>query len=191
MTLGQRLRQARLQAGFTQEELADKLCVSRQAVTKWELDRGTPDIANLQSIARLFDVSVDSLLATDQDGPTGAVVRQSIDLSQFHRGGKARSASDAAVRAAYPQATAIRPLIRRKKMRRIENVLDFIISPGIFQVVDSMRDLSAWYLVSLKGRNLIVNVTESFIESRQLDGAFTGSRRVIGDQVFRKAAYSL
>ncbi|MDR0435634.1 MAG: helix-turn-helix domain-containing protein [Propionibacteriaceae bacterium] len=191
MTLGQKLRQARVQAGFTQEELADKLCVSRQAVTKWESDRGTPDIANLQSIARLFDVNMDSLLATGWDGPTGEVVRQSIDLSQFHRGGRARSASDAAVLATYPQATAIRPLVRRKRLRWFEVVLEIITQAGIFQVADSLRDLSAWYLVSLEQRRLLVNVTDSFIESRELSGGFPGPRIVVGDRIFWKATYSL
>lgn len=36
MTLGQKLKEARREVGFTQEQLAEKLCVSRQAVTKWE-----------------------------------------------------------------------------------------------------------------------------------------------------------
>lgn len=46
MTLGEKLKCARRGAGFSQEQLAEKLCVSRQAVTKWESDKGMPDVGN-------------------------------------------------------------------------------------------------------------------------------------------------
>ena len=44
MTLGMKLKQARMDAGLTQEQLAGKLMVSRQAITKWESDKGMPDV---------------------------------------------------------------------------------------------------------------------------------------------------
>ena len=50
MTFGEKLKNARQQAGFSQEELAGKLCVSRSAVAKWETDKGLPDIENLKAI---------------------------------------------------------------------------------------------------------------------------------------------
>jgi transcriptional regulator with XRE-family HTH domain len=62
LTLGEKIKGFRTRAGLSQEQLAEKLCVSRQAITKWENDRGIPDINNLQSIANLFDVSIDSLV---------------------------------------------------------------------------------------------------------------------------------
>jgi len=42
MTLGEKLRQARKDNGLSQEQLAEKLCVSRSAVAKWETDKGLP-----------------------------------------------------------------------------------------------------------------------------------------------------
>lgn len=50
MTLGEKIKEARKQAGLTQEQVAEKLMVSRQAVTKWETDKGIPDIENLKNI---------------------------------------------------------------------------------------------------------------------------------------------
>lgn len=52
MTFGEKLRKARLEAGYTQEELASKLIISRAAVAKWESDRGMPDVKNLKGACR-------------------------------------------------------------------------------------------------------------------------------------------
>ena len=55
MTIGEKIREARKSAGLTQEQMADKLMVSRQAITKWESDRGIPDVSNLlDRYANLF-----------------------------------------------------------------------------------------------------------------------------------------
>lgn len=62
-TLGKRIASLRKKADMTQEELAEKLEVSPQAVSKWENDMSCPDIMLLPAIARLFDVSTDTLLS--------------------------------------------------------------------------------------------------------------------------------
>ena len=54
MIFPEKLQLIRKSKGFTQEELADALNVSRQAVAKWESGQGYPDIANLISISKLF-----------------------------------------------------------------------------------------------------------------------------------------
>lgn len=66
MTFAEKLKSIRKQAGFSQEKLAEKIGVSRQAVTKWETDTGIPDIENIMAIASLFDVSVDDLLSNER-----------------------------------------------------------------------------------------------------------------------------
>ncbi|MCM1039342.1 MAG: helix-turn-helix domain-containing protein [Ruminococcus sp.] len=63
MTFAEKLRSLRKQAGMSQENLAEKLGVSRQAVTKWETDAGIPDIENIVAVSELFGVSIDELLA--------------------------------------------------------------------------------------------------------------------------------
>lgn len=65
MTFENMLRTYRKQLGLSQEKMAEKINVSRQAITKWESGKGMPDIMNLKSIADLFQVSVDELLSTE------------------------------------------------------------------------------------------------------------------------------
>ncbi|MCQ2485999.1 MAG: helix-turn-helix domain-containing protein [Clostridia bacterium] len=61
-SLGQRIRAARESAGFTQENLAEAVGVSRTAVARWESDDIEPKLQNLILIAELLHVSTDSLL---------------------------------------------------------------------------------------------------------------------------------
>ena len=67
MTLGNKIQKLRKQKGMSQEKLAEELGVSRQAVSKWELDAALPDIGNIVAISRLFDVTTDYLLKDEQD----------------------------------------------------------------------------------------------------------------------------
>ena len=79
MTFGEKLKKARQQAGYTQEELSNIMTVSRAAVAKWESDRGMPDVSNLKRIAAILDVSVDYLL--DEGVPMYLnVTKKPIDL---------------------------------------------------------------------------------------------------------------
>lgn len=68
--LSEKLKQLRKQAKLSQEQLAGKLNVSRQAVTKWETGSGFPDIGNLSALAALFRISLDELLETNPPIPT-------------------------------------------------------------------------------------------------------------------------
>lgn len=66
-TLGKRIGMLRRQKGLKQDELADKLGVSPQAVSKWENDQTCPDISLLPELARILEVSVDELLSGKQE----------------------------------------------------------------------------------------------------------------------------
>lgn len=68
MTLGQKLKELRSLKGLTQKELADKLHVSFQTVSKWENGENEPDIATLKELAALFNCSVDYLVGSEQEG---------------------------------------------------------------------------------------------------------------------------
>ncbi len=61
MTLKDKLYKLRRDKGYSQEELAEKLDVSRQAVSKWERGESSPDTNNLIRIAKLYDIPVDEL----------------------------------------------------------------------------------------------------------------------------------
>jgi transcriptional regulator with XRE-family HTH domain len=66
MELHEKLQQLRKQKGLTQEELAEKLYVSRTAISKWESGRGYPSIDSLKAIAKFFSISIDILLSGDE-----------------------------------------------------------------------------------------------------------------------------
>jgi transcriptional regulator with XRE-family HTH domain len=66
MEFNQKLQELRKQKGLTQEELAEKLYVSRTAISKWESGRGYPNIESLKTIAKFFSVTLDELLSTDE-----------------------------------------------------------------------------------------------------------------------------
>jgi len=62
MTLGEKLQRLRADAGMSQEDLAERLGVSRQAISKWELDKTVPDVKYIVELSDLFRVSTDYLL---------------------------------------------------------------------------------------------------------------------------------
>ena len=66
MTLAEKLKSIRKQAGMSQEQLAERLGVSRQAVTKWETDAGIHDVENVMALSALFDISIDELLSNEK-----------------------------------------------------------------------------------------------------------------------------
>lgn len=68
--ISMRIRELRKQAKLSQEMMAEKIEVSRQAITKWETGLGVPDIENLVAIADLFKLSLDELMGRDIDHET-------------------------------------------------------------------------------------------------------------------------
>lgn len=65
--IANRLQQLRKEKGYSQEELAEKLGISRQAVSKWERAESSPDTDNLICLAKLYNISLDELLKTEDD----------------------------------------------------------------------------------------------------------------------------
>lgn len=62
MNMADRIQYLRKQKGFSQEELADKVGVSRQAVSKWESEQSTPDLKNIITMSELFETTTDYIL---------------------------------------------------------------------------------------------------------------------------------
>ena len=65
-TMGKRIAANRKRLGLTQEQMAEKLGVTAQAVSKWENDQSCPDIAMIPRLAELFGVSTDELLGVER-----------------------------------------------------------------------------------------------------------------------------
>ena len=74
MTLGQNIQAARKARGLSQEALAEKVGVSRQALGKWEKDTALPGLDNLQALAAELGVGVDALLGAEQADPAAPAV---------------------------------------------------------------------------------------------------------------------
>lgn len=72
MTFAQVLTRLRREKGLSQEQLADLMDVSRQAVSKWEAEQSMPDLPRLVALAELFGVSLDALVRPDHAGAAAA-----------------------------------------------------------------------------------------------------------------------
>lgn len=66
MTLGETIQYYRKRASLSQEALAERVGVSRQAVSKWELDEATPEVAKLKALADAFGITADQLLSGEK-----------------------------------------------------------------------------------------------------------------------------
>ncbi|MBS4207070.1 helix-turn-helix transcriptional regulator [Bacillus sp. FJAT-50079] len=67
MNFAEKLKKERKEKGWSQEELAEKLFVSRQSVSKWENGQNYPSIEIIINISDLFDVTIDELLRSDEE----------------------------------------------------------------------------------------------------------------------------
>ena len=66
MEIGKKLKNARIEAGLTQEKAAEKIEVSRQTISNWENEKSYPDIISVIALSDLYSVSLDELLKGDQ-----------------------------------------------------------------------------------------------------------------------------
>ncbi len=196
MTLADKLKEARKNAGLSQTELAEKLCVSRQAVTKWETGKGIPDVENLKVLSQVLDVSIDYLL-DEGEALEKTVIKEQINLNDYVKEGKLRSKKDAVVYTKYPDAD-ITPLLAKKKSTKGQkvfgNLLGFLTDApfGTDEVFNQIADAhNAYYLVQQDGRQIFVTVTEDFIESKVLVKEITGNKFEIGDYKYRRANYKV
>lgn len=185
MTLGEKLKEARKQAGLSQEQFAEKLSVSRSAVAKWETDKGIPDVGNLKIISEVLNVSVDYLLDDGQKAEK-TVLREAIDLNQYGKGRK-KVKKDKVVREKYPDAeicTLMADLKLTKGEKIVDNALGFLTDApfGIPQFLNQVKNLDKeYYLVEQKERQFLVIVSDEMIESRELVQKQYAKQFEIGD----------
>lgn len=166
MTLGEKIREARRKCGFSQEQLAEKMSVSRSAVAKWETDKGLPDVGNLRILARLLNVSIDHLLDEGQ-AADAAVIRERYDLEAYGYG-CSRVKKDRMVLEKYPDA-AVYPLLARQDPACTELPAESG-SACRAGAADRFRQTDrSFYLLEKEGRRFLVTVTDTFVETRPLE----------------------
>ena len=192
MTLGEKLKSARKSAGLTQEQLAEKLLVSRQAITKWEADKGMPDIENLKQLSKLLNISIDYLLDSGEAIDL-SVMREEINLDNYTytrkikgRWSKKAGKKDMIVMEKYPNAE-IHGLLGKQILTKGEKIMDNAIgfltdAPfGIPEVLNGIKNIDKeFYLVNQSDKQFFVIVTDEFIESRQLAEKITDKKFSIG-----------
>ena len=195
MSIGEKIRIQRKQAGLSQEQLAEKLNVSRQAITKWETDKGIPDVDNLKILSKLLNVSIDYLL-DDGESIDELVMRETYNLEEYGKGSKGKR-KDRAVRDKFPDAE-IHTLFGEQKLTKgekvIDNTLGFLFEApfGIPGLINSVKNMDKqFYLVEKDGKQFFVTVTDEFIETRQLAKRVNGKKIEIGNWKFTKCEYEV
>ena len=193
MTFGEKLKNARKNAGLSQEQLAEKLCVSRAAVAKWETDKGLPDIMNLKAISRLLDISIDALLDGGQNTDL-SVIKEAIDLKSIPITGRARSAWDAAVLRRFPDADSIIQVALIHQLNKIEWWADFLTC-GLYTMIWGISHWKTWtghyYLVDRGGQQFFVTVNDDFIISTSLAAKITKNKFYIGDRQYIRIRHQI
>lgn len=167
MKTSEKIKELRSERGWSQEQMAEKLSVSRQAITKWETGAGTPDIENLAAIAQLFGVSTDVLIfgkdPAGETAPSRFESATSVDIVEEKRYDiKVGCARSVAVRAAESEKAVVR------------------------LAADSIADLERAFKVVLdtEGRNFDIDVTSTGIVADAL------ARQELDVTIELPAAYS-
>lgn len=188
MTLGEKIREARRKCGFSQEQLAEKMSVSRSAIAKWETDKGLPDVGNLKMLARLLNASVDQLL-DEADATDTAVIRENYNLAAYGYG-CGRVKKDRVVREKYPDAT-IYPLLGRQEPEKLEPPSDHTPDCRTSPIDRLKQTDKSFYLIEKENRQFLVTVTDIFVETRSLDGPVQGNQFRIDGWDFIKCNYEV
>ena len=195
MTLGEKIKDARKQCGLSQEQLAEKMSVSRSAIAKWETDKGLPDIDNLKALAGFLNVSVDYLL-DDEERIDELVTREAYDLASYGKGSKKKK-KDRVIREKFPDAeihTLLGNLRLTKSEKVIDNLLGFFTDApfGTPDLINSFKNMDKeFYLMARAGNQFLVTETDEFIETRKLTKPITADKFEIGNWKFTKCKYEV
>lgn len=188
MTLGEKIKEARRKSGLSQEQLAERLSVSRSAIAKWETDKGLPDVGNLKILARLLNVSVDHLL-DESKTVEESVIRETYVLAAYGYGCK-KVKKDRVVRSKFPDA-AIYSLLARQELVDLKSVADktpdcHTNSPDRVKNTDK-----EFYLIEKDARQFVVTVTDAYVEIRPLERPLQGNRFSLDGWDFIKCNYEI
>lgn len=193
MTLGEKIRHARKSCGLSQGQLAEKLCVSRSAIAKWETDKGMPDVENLKMLSRLLSVSVDSLLDDSADAAS-AVLRESVNLAAYGRGCN-KVKKDRLIRERFPDAK-ICNLLGRPELTEENGIVDStlgFLTPvpfGMPEFMKSVRDIDkVFYLVERDADQLFITVADDFLEVHCLPQKQEENTFQLGNWTFIRGNY--
>lgn len=116
--IGERLAELRIKHHMTQEEFAERLDVSRQAVSKWELDKTLPDVNKLLKISELYQVNVDYLLKGTVEEPVSDKSNEEHISASLYQKDENAKANDINEESAHKKTMGEQnPNIKGKKIR--------------------------------------------------------------------------
>ena len=130
MTLGEKIQALRKQSEMSQEQLAERLTITRQAISRWELNESVPDVDNIVQLSQIFGVSTDYLLKEEgfSSEKARAIHLNSNDGSNVSHGHHGYSRSKEIMAAAKKHRTGLGPLARVA-------LFCIITSPAIFLIM--------------------------------------------------------
>lgn len=156
MTLSEKLKEIRKRFGLSQEQLAEIMNVSRQAITKWETDGGIPDVSNLQRLSKVFGITVDYLLNDENKLPALSMIKE-LNKDKYN---EKKSSYKEILKEYYPAPCDIYTLTKTKKMSKLEATFDFFIGAGTIEVADQLNDISPFYLIIKDNLKMLVNIKD-------------------------------
>ena len=184
MTFGEKLASLRKQANLTQNDLADKLNVSRQAITKWENGVGLPDIDNLTKIASLFNTTIDELIdykvesvKFENDTTTEIIDKENSKFKNV----------DNFILNKFIDAEHIERLTREVKLNFWQGVFDFFIGAGTLEVADGLKTGLVYpYLITKNGNDYLALVCKDKLMTKKLSKQFIEKSIVIDGYKYTK-----
>lgn len=190
MKLSEKLKEYRRKFDLSQEQLGEKLNVSRQVITKWENEGGMPEITNLKLVAELFGVSIDYLL------DDGKAIEYPIMREKYDLGDKKNNYSnryDFAVnylKENYDSKGEIYVLTEVEHGERglLEKFFSFLTIKvsDISYLTQWLKDMAIWFLVDKKEQKLLVKVTKDYIETRELSQLIDTDKFTFEKSKFKK-----
>lgn len=184
MKLSEKIKEFRKIFGLSQEQLAEILNVSRQAITKWETDAGMPDITNLKPLANVFGVTVDYLLSEDEDF-VSPILKEPIQIEGKNNFNTRYDYAVSVLKQRYPEPNKLYGLSQSKKLSKLEWIFDFIVSPGIIDAVNYLNEFAIWFLVKKENqKHLLVKVTKENMETIEISALINEKEFVVEKNKF-------
>lgn len=169
MKLSEKLKMYRKTFDLSQEELAEKLSVSRQVITKWESELGMPEISNLKALAELFNVSVDFLL-DDEKMVEYPIIKVKYELEKNNYSNRYDYAVKYLKERYSNDDIYVLTQVENGEKSFLTKVFSFITIgvSDISSIIEWFKDLAIWFVVETDRRKLLVKVTKEYIETREL-----------------------
>lgn len=172
MTFGEKLSSLRKQANLTQSDLAEKLNVSRQAITKWENGTGLPDLDNIKKLSSIFNTSIDELLDYKVEE-----IKLELDTSKetINKENSKQSKVNQFVLERFKNAQSIEMLSREKKLTFWQNIFDIFCTPapGTIEIAELIgTGLVYSFLVKENNNHYLVLINKKTMITKKLEGNF-------------------